>query len=397
MRTFMLVLALALTRLAGAQFQWEQLPDFPGTARDDAAAFSIDCDVYVGTGMQVGWSLTNDFWRYDSFNQTWSPSTSVPASPRQYCTAQSISGQGYLFGGLDASGPLNELWSFDPGTQSWIQRASLPGAGRYACGSFVSANDLYICGGIIAGGTALTELWRYEPSTDSWEQRTSLPGVGRHRMGTAEGGFVAGGADSSYAALDECWSYNISGDEWAPMPALPEGRFGGSGVSWNGGLFYIAGAVDNSNFRATAFRFTASGWELADAVLPSDRRGGVVAASGCAGGWNFLNYGLGLDGTMARRNDWYGTTFAFSIGEQSPSSFSVYPNPANEAIRLPDGMSFNEALIINAQGQVVDRIRANRGLVLPIHHLSAGAYTLHLRLNKGFSIARFIKLPDAVH
>ncbi|MBK9174945.1 MAG: hypothetical protein IPM46_01145 [Flavobacteriales bacterium] len=86
-----------------------------------------------GTGMQVGWSLTNDFWRYDSFSQTWSPSTTLPASPRQYCTAQSLFSQGYLFGGLDASGPLSELWSFDSGSQSWIQRASLPGAGRYAC------------------------------------------------------------------------------------------------------------------------------------------------------------------------------------------------------------------------------------------------------------------------
>lgn len=393
MRTFMLALALALARPAGAQFQWEQLPDFPGTARDDAAAFSIDCDVYVGTGMQVGWSLTNDFWRYDSFNQTWSPSASVPASPRQYCTAQSIFGQGYLFGGLDASGPLNELWSFDPGTQSWIQRASLPGAGRYACGSFVSANDLYICGGIIAGGTALNELWRYDPSTDSWEQRSSLPGLGRHRMGTAEGGFVAGGADSSYTALDECWSYNTFGDQWAPLPELPEARYGGSGASWLSGIIFVAGAIDNTNFRASAFHLAGAGWEFAEAVLPSERRGGVAARSSCNGGWNFLYYGLGLDGTMARRNDWFGTSSSSSIDEPASATFNVFPNPADEAIRLPDGMSFNEALIVNAQGLVVDRIRANHGLVLPIHHLAAGAYSLHLRLNEGFSIARFIKLP----
>jgi N-acetylneuraminic acid mutarotase len=38
---------------------WQQLPDFPGTARDDAAAFSIDNKIYVGTGMEVGWGLTN--------------------------------------------------------------------------------------------------------------------------------------------------------------------------------------------------------------------------------------------------------------------------------------------------------------------------------------------------
>lgn len=393
MRMSALAFASALSCLAAAQFQWEQLPDFPGTARDDAAAFSIDCDVYVGTGMQVGWSLTNDFWRYDSFSQTWNPSTPLPASPRQYCTAQSIFNQGFLFGGLDASGPLNELWSFDPAAQSWIQRASLPGAGRYACGSFVSANDLYVVGGIIAGGTALNELWRYDPSTDSWEQRSSLPGVGRHRIATAEGGFVAGGADSSYAPLDECWSYNTFGDQWASLPILPEARYGGSGASWLSGILFVAGAIDNATFRASAFHYTGAGWELAEAELPSERRGGVAARSSCNGGWNFLNYGLGLDGTMARRNDWFGTSSSSSIAEPASVSFNVFPNPVQNALHLPADLAYNEAVVVDTRGAIALRLRRKTDQAIDISALPAGAYQLRLLESGWLRTARFIKLP----
>ena len=88
-RRLLAPLLLAATAVHG-QWQWEQLPDFPGTPRDDAAAFSIGCHTYVGTGMQVGWSLTNDWWRYDNWNQLWEAAPALPATPRQYCTAQAI-------------------------------------------------------------------------------------------------------------------------------------------------------------------------------------------------------------------------------------------------------------------------------------------------------------------
>src|SRR5882672_7516282 len=100
---------------------WEQLPDFPGTARDDAASFTLGTDVYVGTGMEVGWGLTNDWWRFDGEEHQWEQITSLPATPRQYCTTFTIGSKGYVFGGLDANGPLNELWVYDPLADSWSQ------------------------------------------------------------------------------------------------------------------------------------------------------------------------------------------------------------------------------------------------------------------------------------
>ena len=99
--------------VASAQ-TWEQLPDFPGTPRDDAASFMIGDHIYVGTGMEVGFGLTNDWFRFDMISETWDPIASMPASPRQYCTAFTVDDTGYVFGGIDSTGALNELWAYDP-------------------------------------------------------------------------------------------------------------------------------------------------------------------------------------------------------------------------------------------------------------------------------------------
>ncbi|MBS1567950.1 MAG: hypothetical protein JST45_00770, partial [Bacteroidetes bacterium] len=67
----LLFLVQLIGTTASAQ-TWTQLPDFPGTARDDAASFTINGKIYVGTGMEVGWGLTNDWWCFDTQTDTWS-------------------------------------------------------------------------------------------------------------------------------------------------------------------------------------------------------------------------------------------------------------------------------------------------------------------------------------
>ncbi|MFN3875223.1 MAG: hypothetical protein ACK4L7_04845 [Flavobacteriales bacterium] len=42
MRLVWLACSTVLSAHAPAQFELEQLPDFPGTARDDAASFTLD-------------------------------------------------------------------------------------------------------------------------------------------------------------------------------------------------------------------------------------------------------------------------------------------------------------------------------------------------------------------
>src|SRR5262245_53893716 len=83
---------------------WTQLPDFPGTERDDATSFTLNGKIYVGTGMEVGWGLTNDWWCFDTSTETWTPIAALPATPRQYCTGFTVADTGYVFGGIDGNG-----------------------------------------------------------------------------------------------------------------------------------------------------------------------------------------------------------------------------------------------------------------------------------------------------
>ena len=113
--------------------QWTQLTDLPGTARDDAASFAIDGRIYVGTGREVGFGYTNDWFCYEPSTESWSTISSMPTEGRQYCTTFTIADTGYVFGGTGPGGANNELWAYHPETDIWEQKASLPGEGRFAC------------------------------------------------------------------------------------------------------------------------------------------------------------------------------------------------------------------------------------------------------------------------
>lgn len=382
--------------------QWQQMQDFPGTARDDAASFSHYCKVYVGTGMQVGWSLTNDWWRYDVIQWSWQPVASLPATPRQYCTAHMLEDVGYLFGGLDANGPLSELWAYDTGNDNWSQKPSLPGAGRYASTSFVHEGKFHVVGGVVAGGTALNELWEYDPATEQWTQRADLPGAGRHRATAISPGFmldaplVVGGATEDFTPLDEVWQYGPV-DTWTQRASLPEARYGMSS-SGLPDVIVVAGAVSNSTFRGDGYQYNpgSDAWAPWGAAgIPDARRGGAVGWSESCSGWYFTYYGLGLDSTSTRRSDWHETGFAFAIDEHRSLDLPLFPVPATDRIRV--GCSIIDGVpdisIIDATGKAVHSAPSLLDPTIDISGLPAGSYTIILRQNDMQRTGRFIKLP----
>ena len=341
--------------------QWYQLPDFPGTARDDAAAFAIGTDVFVGTGMEVGWGLTQDWYRFDGITWQWSSMAPLPASPRQYCSAFTLhdpyDGHGYLFGGLDTNGPLNELWRYDPATDSWAQMASLPGEPRYAAVAF---HEGYVVTGLLQDGNATNELWRYEPSTDTWQQLTSIPGTPRHRACAANllGPSVIGGADTAYTALADCWTYDKQNDTWTTCPTLPEGRFGAMCGFVSYDHLVLGGATDPATIVDDGFRWNVTSWQLHGDPLPGGpRRGGIlIEAAGAGGPGNWSTYlGLGLSDTGVRHNDWYVQTAAFSIEEKGYAKLVLYPNPGSTTftLQLPDPMHRGQLLVQDLAGRAV--------------------------------------------
>ncbi|MFZ1688670.1 MAG: kelch repeat-containing protein [Flavobacteriales bacterium] len=329
MRNILDPLLIAVALDGPAQI-WTQLPDFPGTARDDAATFALDEDIYVGTGMEVGWALTTDWWRYSAFSGQWSSVASLPASGRQYCTAFGELDKGYLFGGLDSSGALNELWEYDDGTDTWTQLPSLPGPGRYAGVGWINSGTAYIATGMMDGNVPTKEFWSYDTGLQQWTQLDDVPGPSRHRAMCFGNGYVAGGADSSWQALEDAYYYSgFIGAQWAQISPLPQPRYGAGGSS--GSYHIICGASGAPTLHDEAWQYL-SFWDPVPAFPGGGRRGGVCSAFFGLSGEVF--FGLGLDDSLVRHDDWWSIQYAGGISDVVSMPLTVHPNPGTDVLTI---------------------------------------------------------------
>ncbi|MEZ4740638.1 MAG: kelch repeat-containing protein [Flavobacteriales bacterium] len=322
---FFFVVAVVCTDQVSGQ-TWVSRADFPGTPRDDAAAFSIDGMVYVGTGRDVSFALTNDWFAYSPASDSWVSIAPLPSTGRQYCSAFSDGTYGYLFGGIDDDGPLNELWRYDPVLDQWQQRAPLPGPERYAS---VVVSDRYIVSGLLAGGTATSECWEYFASLDTWTQRADLPGTPRHR---ASGGWsVIGGADAAYNALSDCYEFDTFNGTWTALPDLPEARYGADAFRNT----VVGGATSDVLLHADVWTLREGSWTntpLAE-FPPGGRRGGVIAGASDQDGQSFY-YGTGVD-LVQRRSDWWLFSFSrTSINELEATALTIAPNPVDDMLHV---------------------------------------------------------------
>jgi hypothetical protein len=388
----------ALVALQGQAQTWQQLPDFPGTPRDDAASFLIGDHIHVGTGMEVGWGLTNDWWRFNMQDETWEQMASLPASARQYACAFSLDGIGYLFGGLDASGALNELWAYDPQQDLWTARAPLPAEARSACVAGEGFGYGIVATGMLASGMPTNEAWKYHPASDEWEAMAPVPGPARHRAAAyaGTGGLViAGGADQQFNALADVHWYPVffeTGD-WYPDEPMPAARYGHRGAAFG---VLAGGASETFTLHGDVWRHFLGSWQTMPTFPPGARRGGVAAGTEDISTSRFY-FGLGLQplgSDYVRMNDWWKLTYATGIVEHSPDALQLHPNPAGDLLYLRVTGAWAGAWvdIVDLTGRPLHTgLPANAPL--DVRGLAPGRYLVHMRHRDGRSLrAPFIKL-----
>lgn len=370
------------------------MADFPGTARDDAAVFHSYDKIYVGTGMEVGWGLTNDWYAYSMATEEWEPVAPLPAGPRQYCSGFKLGDErGYLFGGLDDNGPLSELWRYDPLTDTWTQRASLPAAGRYAASVITTWDHAYVCGGMLANGEPTNEVWRYDHASNTWSPRAPMPGPPRHRAAVVDN-VVAGGADADFNALGDVHAYNFLADTWTPSPDLPEPRFGAASAEH----MLLCGASALDEFHNTVFSRDWITGEWNSWPIPpfpgGPRKGGVASTQGYLMDIGILFYGLGING-QDRYKDWWMLVYGTGVAETTAQQLRVYPNPAsaNLHLLLPDHWPGVVYRILDTTGREVMAGHYVAGGGIGIESLAPGRYAIDLEQDGDRLRASFIKLP----
>ena len=81
---------------------------------------------------------------FDSSTETWSTMASLPlGKERQYATAFSYNGNGYMLGGLQCDNNcLNDFWQYSVSTNSWTALPNFPGSGRQGMVNFVIKNKV---------------------------------------------------------------------------------------------------------------------------------------------------------------------------------------------------------------------------------------------------------------
>lgn len=207
---------------------WSQKASFTGTARSSAVGFAIGSQGFVGTGYD-GFNKLSDFYRYNQASNTWDSVAAFPGTARYDAVAFALSGKGYVATGYDGT-YQKDFWEYNPtsGTLgSWTQKNSFGGDKRSGAVSFVYGTKAYIVTGT-NNGQEVTDLWSYDASTDAWTQKRNINNSNSSQsydddytdiirdnaisFVIGDYGFITTGANGSLQ--NTTWRYNFATDLW---------------------------------------------------------------------------------------------------------------------------------------------------------------------------------------
>ena len=242
---------------------WQQMADFPGAPRSNAAAFSIGSYGYVGTGYD-GVNVYSDFYQYDPVANVWTKKADFPGTPRYDAVGFSVKGKGYIGTGINVNW-MNDFYQYDPAQDKWSLTPGTSGnfSKRQGAVAFVYKDQAYIVTGLNSGGM-VRDFWRFDPSQNpAWYQ---LHNITNTDVGTFDDGytdierqnatafvnndqaFLTTGMNGSMVA--STWAYDFASDRWSrrtPWPRAPRSgavsftvsghSYVGTGMNGNNGTF----------------------------------------------------------------------------------------------------------------------------------------------------------------
>jgi len=146
---------------------WTQKANFGGVGRGWAVGFSIGTKGYIGTGSSGGLfspPYYGDFWEWDQNSNSWTQKTDFGGTARTNAAGFSIGNMGYIGTGWDNS-VKQDFWEFDPSLNVWVEKAIFGGNARSAAGAFSIGTNGYIgTGGDNSTFIFYSDFWEYTPS-----------------------------------------------------------------------------------------------------------------------------------------------------------------------------------------------------------------------------------------
>lgn len=374
---------------------WEQLDDFPSSARDDGATFTINSIAYCGTGLDPTWNYTYDFFAFDMTSETWTSISGLPINQaRQYANGFASETHGYLFGGVNGSGFLNDLWKYDPLADSWEETTAMPALGRTAAATFVIGDTAYIVAGRTANTYSIAEVWAFCMSDDSWTQKNDLPDSLWRSSGVAfQGkGYVLFGADNEGNFNNKFYEYTPISDSWTEIASFP-----GVGRTYAGftvlddelALFAGRDSLGNSYNDFWKYSIPSDSWTLSVNLPANQRRGGMCFSSNTA-----LYYTTGIDLNDVRLKETWKYDLFLETSSLFETPFTIYPNPAVNSLTIISSIASGniDFVISTLSGRIVQEGTTILGKSIRLNDFQSGNYLITLRTGSEVVIKKIVIL-----
>ena len=378
----LILLSIAFLSKSAYSQGWDQIDDFPSTARDDGTSFTIGSIAYCGTGLNASWNPTNDFYAFDMTSESWSPISNLPINEvRQYSNGFSSNSHGFLFGGLNSNGYLNDLWKYDPTIDTWTEVSPMPSVGRSGAACFSIGDTAYIIGGQTQSNSAISEVWAYSMSTDSWTQKSPFPdSIWRASAISHQGkGYLVFGANNEGIYSNELYEYEPITDTWIQLSNFPGVGRTYSGISLlDDQITIISGrdSIGNSYNDMWQYSFASGNWNLS-VNLPSDqRRGGICFSSSAA-----IYYTTGINLHDVRLTQTWKYDLFLSSQTHTLDEFTIYPNPAKDFIMIK-GFNTEGSLhyqISSINGTVIQSGKTDDQKTIQLDSIKKGYYLITIQ------------------
>jgi len=386
--SFLFAILIAMFNCFTAKAQWLQVADFGGTERDDLVAFTCQNRAFAGTGMEIGYQVTNDFYEYKADINQWIGVAPLPGVARQYAFSFSFPHLACVYAGINQnSNDLKDGYAFNPSQQLWTSIANYPGAGARGCAAATKVNMGFAGLGRDANNLMHNDWWQYNLDSNTWQQKSNFPGAARNLTACFESNgfiYVIGGIGINDLAYDDIWQYDPTNDSWLGLPiglAQPIGSTAFCKVKYSGVM--VSGYDGQSLYTENALVF--DGFNLTMNNIPSipidAQRKGAKAFS--------LNDELYVTCGITSNNIRLKSTWKYNqINEivnlnNISEAIQIYPNPAKEYFHIlfnfNDENIFSNYSISNLDGIEIQKgsiTLQNKPIPIDVKGLCAGYYLL---------------------
>jgi N-acetylneuraminic acid mutarotase len=227
-------------------------------------------DVYIAGGILGNGrrriEATNDVWKYDVSDNTWSELPELPSS-RAAGSMVLLDGKLHFLGGSggdpEKESAAHFVLDLNDLSAGWSTSTSMPG-GRKRFGAAVAFGKIYVIGGHTGEDRRKlrSEVWCWDPADpDSWRTRASLPSARSHMpqslLADPWGGILSvGGKTNSASASKDVLRYDPVRNRWTTLRSLPSGRNSALAALVGDTLVFTTGSSGGNNFRRETWRAT---------------------------------------------------------------------------------------------------------------------------------------------